>query len=183
MKPILLVRFNALAGYCRKPGILQIVEELKWFEHGGERVLATLVRDRTDEDFTGIIFGRDRKDRFRWIGSTKCHASQRLAEAMLRREMERLSMASDEEYYQGDEVGPPLDFFAPAIPSGQLSEDFLKLAEQEGLSPARGIIEPMMHWYEDVDGNFVEQFQTTGFNARIWETVPLRNIHRDGIRP
>jgi hypothetical protein len=27
----------------------------------------------------------------------------------------------------------------------------------------------MMRWYEDADGNFVEQFQTTGFDARIWE--------------
>ena len=27
----------------------------------------------------------------------------------------------------------------------------------------------MMKWYEDVDGNFVQQFQTTGFDARIWE--------------
>lgn len=26
-----------------------------------------------------------------------------------------------------------------------------------------------MHWYEDADGNFGEQFQTTGFDARIWE--------------
>ncbi len=26
-----------------------------------------------------------------------------------------------------------------------------------------------MRWYEDVDGNFVEQFQTSAFDARIWE--------------
>ena len=169
MKPISLVRFNALAGYCRKPGILQLAEELKWFEHGGERVLATLVRDRTDGDFAGMIFGQDRKGRFRWIDNPNFHKSQRRAEAMLRTEMERLSMASDEAYYQGDEIGPPLDFFKLVKPREKLSEDFLKLAEQEGLSPARGIIEPMMHWYEDVDGNFIEQFQTTGFNARIWE--------------
>ncbi len=78
-------------------------------------------------------------------------------------------MASDEEYYQGDEIGAPLDFFTPVSSREELSEDFLKLAEEEALSPARGIIEPMMHWYEDADGNFIEQFQTTGFNARIWE--------------
>lgn len=27
----------------------------------------------------------------------------------------------------------------------------------------------MMRWYEDADGNFIEQFQTTGFDQRIWE--------------
>ncbi len=26
-----------------------------------------------------------------------------------------------------------------------------------------------MHWYEDVDGNFLEQFQTVAFDARLWE--------------
>jgi hypothetical protein len=43
------------------------------------------------------------------------------------------------------------------------------LRDEEVYSPARGIIEPMMRWYEDADGNFVEQFQTSGFDARIWE--------------
>ena len=27
----------------------------------------------------------------------------------------------------------------------------------------------MMRWYDDADGNLVEQFQTTGFDARMWE--------------
>ena len=26
-----------------------------------------------------------------------------------------------------------------------------------------------MNWYEDVDGNFVEQFQSSAFDARLWE--------------
>lgn len=169
MRPISLVHFNALAGYCRQPQTPLYAEELKWFEHGDERVLATLIRDRTDSDFGGMILGRDRKGRFRWIGDAGFHKSQRRAEALLRQEMERLSMAPDEEYYQDDETGRPVDFFTPIAPSERLSEDFVKLSEQEGFSPARGIIEPLMHWYEDLDGNFIEQFQTTGFDARLWE--------------
>lgn len=31
----------------------------------------------------------------------------------------------------------------------------------------------MMRWYEDADGNFLEQFQTTGYDARIWELYLL----------
>src|SRR5437773_12369221 len=27
----------------------------------------------------------------------------------------------------------------------------------------------MMHYFEDVDGNFIQQFQSDGFDARIWE--------------
>jgi hypothetical protein len=83
--------------------------------------------------------------------------------------MEGLASAPDEEYYQGDERGSPVDFFLPQAGRERLHPGFLKIAEDEGFSPARGIIEPMMRWYEDADGNFVQQFQTDGFDARIWE--------------
>ena len=91
-------------------------------------------------------------------------------------------MVSDEEYYQGDEVGESLDFFAPLGPSKQYSEDFIKLSKQEEFSPARDVIESMMRWYEDADGNFVEQFQTAGFNARLWELYLFATLVEMGYR-
>lgn len=169
MRPIALVRFNALAGYCRRPPTLYYAEELAWFEHGGERVLGTIIRDRTDDDFAGVVLARDRLGRFRAVALTGFEPSQRRAEVLLRQEMEHLSLAPEKEYYQGDESGTPLDFFTPRAARERLSGDFLKVAAEESFSAARGIIEPMMHWYEDPDGNFIEQFQTTGFDARLWE--------------
>src|SRR5260221_2622108 len=83
--------------------------------------------------------------------------------------MERIAAEPDTEYDQGDEAGVPVDFFTPVVRSNRLNPDFVRLRDSEGYSAARGIIEPMMRWYEDADGNFVEQFQTTGFDARIWE--------------
>lgn len=91
-------------------------------------------------------------------------------------------MAPDEEYYQDDEIGNPIDFFTPIASGNRLSKDFVKLIEQEGFSPARGVIEPMMHWYEDPDGNFVEQFQTTGFDARLWELYLFATFVEMGYR-
>ena len=183
MRPISRDRFNILAGYCRKPLAAQIAEELGWFEHGRERVLGVVIRDRVDNDFGGIVMGRDRKGRFRCIGQTKDFCfSKRRSEVALRREMERLSMAPDEEYYQGDEAGAPLDFFTPLGPSKQYSEDFIQLSKREGFSPARDVIESMMRWYEDADGNFVEQFQTAGFNARLWELYLFATLVEMGYR-
>ncbi|WP_404365195.1 hypothetical protein ACIHQR_33305 [Corallococcus coralloides] len=169
MRPLKLVRFNALAAYSRQPPIHVLTEELAWFEHANERVLGVVVRDRTDGDFAGVVFGRDRRGRFRAVYTTAFHPNRLHAKAYLRREMERISMAPNEEHYQGDEDGPPLDFFSSKLPRDKLSQDFLKLSETEAFVAARRIIDPMMHWYEDPDGNFIEQFQTTGFNARIWE--------------
>ena len=65
--------------------------------------------------------------------------------------------------------GYGVDFFTPVRPTEALNPSFVRLVTEEGFSAARGIIEPMMRWYEDADGNFVEQFQTSGFDPRIWE--------------
>lgn len=39
----------------------------------------------------------------------------------------------------------------------------------------------MMRWYEDADGNFVEQFQTTGFDQRIWELYLFATFIEQGF--
>ena len=46
---------------------------------------------------------------------------------------------------------------------------FRALTEREGYSPAFEIVREMLNFYEDPDGNFIEQFQSTGFDARLWE--------------
>ena len=39
----------------------------------------------------------------------------------------------------------------------------------------------MMRWYDDVDGNFVQQFQTNGFDARIWELYLFASLIEFGF--
>ena len=43
------------------------------------------------------------------------------------------------------------------------------LTSEERYSPARELVAAMMRFHEDAYGNFVEQFQTTGFDPRLWE--------------
>lgn len=169
MREINRVRFDALAGYCRDPMARLTSEEVAWFEEGGERVLGALIRDVADGDFSGVVLGRDEKDRFRWIGGTGFSQTQSEAKRDLSKEMERQARAPAQSYWQGDGGGKPVDFFQPVVPRDRLHNNFILLAESEGYTPAKEIIEPMMNWYEDMDGNFVEQFQTTGFDSRLWE--------------
>ena len=183
MKPITLIRFNALAGYCREPQTLYMAEEVSWFEHSEERVIGIIIRDREDSEFGGVVLARDRNDRFCSVLITQFYPSQRRAEAFLHREMEKLSMAPDEEYFQGDEEGSPVDFFSSIAADERLNPSFVKLRDEPGFSPARGILEPMMRWYEDADGNFVEQFQTGGFDARIWELCLFATFRLQNWQP
>ena len=182
MRPLSRVRFDALAEYARQPIADYFSEELSWFEHGSERVLGVVLRDRTDDDFTGMVMARDRRGRFRAVDFTSFEPTRRRAQALLRRDMERLAIASDAEYYQGDEVGVPLDFFTPRVDRRRLNPNFVVLTEQPAYSPAFGIITPMMHGYEDPDGNFIEQFQTTGFDARLWELYLFAAFSEMGYR-
>jgi hypothetical protein len=169
LAPISQIRFNALAGYSRTPLIATLTKELEWVEEGDERVLGVLLRDEIDHDFSGVVLGHDRLKRYRAITVFVSETSLRRAKAKLRVEMAKLVGLGDSEYYQGDERGRPVDFFHPIAPRKKLNPSFISLMDHEGYSSAREIIEPMMHWFRDPDGNFIEQFQTEGFNARIWE--------------
>jgi len=143
-------------------------EEVAYFEHGEGSILGMILMDRQDRDFAGLVFAPDRRKRYRSADMTS-FGPRRQAELALRQAMEAAYHAPAEAHHQGDETGDPIDFFALKRPEKALNPYFVTLADQPGYVPARRIIEPMMRWYDDADGNFIEQFQTTGFDQRIWE--------------
>ena len=169
MTPISPIRFDAIAGYARLPMARLFSEELGYYEVERGKVVGMVLVDRADRDFLGVVFARDAVLRYRSSVQTDFYPSQAEAEAALSVAMDAAAAAPEEEHFQADEKGAPVDFFAPVRDEVFLNSDFVRLRNEEIFSPAREIIEPMMRWYEDADGNFVEQFQTAGFDQRIWE--------------
>lgn len=169
MEEISRVRFDAIAGYARQPRASLIGEEMAYFEGSDGSIMGMLIRDKSDNDFSGMLFGRDKKLRFRWTSMTEFFQTAEEAVAALQLKMQEIQDAPDDTHHQGDEVGGPVDFFTPVYEAERLNADFAQLAGVGAFSPAKAIINQMMRWYEDADGNFVEQFQTTGFDQRIWE--------------
>ena len=169
MEDITEVRFEALGGYCRRPETLFFAEEVRWLQARNEDVLVTVIRDRVDDDFSAILLARDLKLRYRWIDMTAFVDSPAGALAAAEPKVTAALADLDEQRAQGDEKGKPIDFFTPVVAAEKLHPDFVHLNSLEGYSPAKELIIPMMRWYEDADGNFIEQFQTTGFDARMWE--------------
>jgi len=168
MEAITESRFNALAGYARQPMARIMAREVEFYQIDSGRIVGMIIEDRTDKDFGGTVFGRDAAARYRCVRVTDFGQTIEGAREALRIEMEVARQASPEDFHQGDE-GEPIDFFTPVYEDAKLNPSFLKILEEETLSPALGIIEPMMRWHQDVDGNFIEQFQTRGFDQRIWE--------------
>lgn len=162
-------RFNALAGYTRSPHLVRVVQEYDWLATDDERVLAVLTWDRFDRDFGWIALGRDQRRQYRAVEVNSSMATTEDARADLLAAMTRLQAAPDEEFYQGDEDGEPADFFQPIVPAAGQHPNFKMLVEHPRYSPAKALIAAMMPYFNDVDGNFIEQFQTTGFDPRVWE--------------
>ena len=162
-------RFDALAGYTRQPSVVVLCEELAWHSSTDGRVIGVILRDRTDGDFSWVVLGRDRLKRFRALDLNVSLATEASAQAELLGKLEQHAQLPNESFYQQDEEGEPVNFFEPVVPAERLHPNFKLLTSDERYSPARELISAMMRYHTDVDGNFVEQFQTTGFDARLWE--------------
>lgn len=169
MKDIKQVRFEALAAYCRQPGALIACKEVRWLEAYDEEILVVAIRDAIDGDYSAMLLARDLKERYRWVEMTKFFATVDEALAAVQKLVEKIHVEFEEWRAQGDEKGKPVEFFTPVVAAEKLNRDFVTISSLEGYSPALELMKPMMRWYEDADCNFVEQFQTTGFDARLWE--------------
>ena len=170
-------RFNILAGYTRLPGADLFGREFAWFESTSGQVLALLIVD-TDFEYSGILFARDLSERFRWVGQTDFFSTLAEAAEALADKAAVTEVDIDKIRVQGDEAAA-MDFFE-TVPGRALHARYVYLSSDPAWRPARDVIANIMRWYEDGDGNFVEQFQTEGFDPRIWEVYLFAMLVENG---
>lgn len=169
MKPLDRRRFDALAGYIRSPYSVLFAEELAWFEERDEKLLGVVSLDTSDHDYVATVLARDAVNRYRAVDLKICLETQAAATIELRDRLAALADEPAEFFHQGDETGRPVEFFTPLIPLERRSPAFERLRTEKHFSPALGLIRELSRYFRDPDGNFIEQFQSTGFDARIWE--------------
>ncbi|MDE0547677.1 hypothetical protein, partial [Microbacterium sp. C7(2022)] len=178
-RPISRSRFDIIAGYARTPAVYRIAKEVAWFESGSAEVVGTVIID-IDGEYSGVVLASDLAGRYRWVHQTSFVPSQLQAERLLVASIADASQDFDRVRVQGDEAAP-VDFFTPATKSSTLHPTFKMLSDDESFVAARRVIELMMRWYRDQDGNFVEQFQSAGFDARIWELYLFATLIEAGF--
>ncbi|OJX62916.1 MAG: hypothetical protein BGO95_10870 [Micrococcales bacterium 73-13] len=166
-KSISRQRFNAFAGYARRPELPLFGEEVEWFEAGEAELFAAMIRD-TDNEYSVVLMAADLSGRYRWIGQTAFVASADEARTDVDTRACEVLEDLDRRRVQGDE-GKPIDFFVPEVAEARLDPGFVQLANSDGWRAARELVGIFMRWYENQDGNFVQQFQSDGFDARVWE--------------
>lgn len=151
-----------------------LVEEREWYADDAESTLGVLFLDREDGDWAYVVFQPDPDGVFTWAAGAHSFAFQETARQKLLDDIERV--AEDRLTTGVPQALPnlaraigPADPFIPIVAEPKLNPLFRVVATMPNHSPAKGIIREIFRDYTDRDGNFVEQFQTTGFDARIWE--------------
>lgn len=62
-----------------------------------------------------------------------------------------------------------------------LDEKFRELCDEKRFMPAKGTVTDICRRFRDKDGNFIEQFQTTGFEQRLWEVMLYAIFESEGF--
>jgi hypothetical protein len=61
------------------------------------------------------------------------------------------------------------DIYKQIVADDKLNDKFKLLTQSPLFDPAKNIIENITSVMTDIDGNFIQQFQSDGFNERLWE--------------
>ena len=168
LKKLSQERFNALC-YSRQPVSQFMSREVEWWSDEEERVVGIVLLDLTDSDWAWIILGRDEKSLFRAIDLDVSIPFQTEASYKLQAKLSEYVQSGSFEFPQHDTDGKKSEILKLRVPEHKLHRNFKILMEGDHHSPARAIIKEISYAFVDVDGNYARDFQTTGFNARLWE--------------
>ena len=167
----------AILGMARLHFVNYIYEEREWWADDEERVIGVVVFDKTDGDWSCMVLGRDTTGLFRGIDQKIALPSQASARANLKERLEFYADAGETVFPQADEREKKKEILTPIVPATKLHPDFKHLIEDAQYSAARRVIEETVYAFIDIDGNYVRDFQTTGFPGRLWELFLYRFLY------
>lgn len=132
---------------------------------------------------------RDERGLFRGVALNVSIETQEMARIALHQALTEHA-ASGDVFPQHDNSGKRHEIMRTQIPDEKLHKNFKIISEGLHHLAARRMIEEIALAFVDIDGNYSKDFQTTGFNARLWELGLFAflyeqkfNIIRDFNRP
>lgn len=161
-------RFDILAAHTRSSAADYFSKELAWYTNKDETVLGVICLDKIDKDYAAITLGRDENEQYRAFDLETSILSVEDAETWLFGAIRWHTSIGKKIFPQG-EPGKGIDLFTPVVPIEKQHPYFVRLTSTPHLYSAKSVINAIMPYFVDVDGNFVEQFQSTGFDSRVWE--------------
>jgi hypothetical protein len=166
LKKIGRQRFEVYVSHTRNPMVLGLVEEIAWYENYNRTLFGLIALDLTDKDFNVVILGRDENRKVRCCELQISFTSFDSAESWMKQKVDEMEQSGETTFPQGEEYRE-FDLFKPI--KKNLDQYFKIVNEMPTHIAAKTLIQEITPHFFDIDGNFIEQFQTTGFNSRLWE--------------
>jgi hypothetical protein len=162
--PINKKLFEIFLLFTREPFVQYYTKELEFYSNGNGGLLGLISLDLTDNDYYGCILSRDKSKQYR---AEIIEASiPTLEEA---REWINEKMSSNSIVFHDNKHGF-FDLFQILANQDKQHPNYKLLKENIGLSAAKEVIKEISYHYKDIDGNFIDQFQSlNGFDSRVWE--------------
>lgn len=163
--PISKKLFNIYLLFTREPITQYLFKDLEYFTNGNGRLLGLINFDITDEDYYACILSRDKSMQYR---AELVEASIETIEAA--REWIDEKMANNLITYHDDNKLDYFDVFKELQNQNKQHPHYKLLKDGENQLAAKETIKEVSYHYKDIDGNFIDQFQSlNGFDSRIWE--------------
>jgi hypothetical protein len=149
--------------FTREPFALMIGEELEYYVTSEGGLLGIILIDNLDSDFSTIVLSRDESRQYKAISIKVDIPNLDEARDTLKKEMSK-------DHIIFHENAKFFDVFEQINKPQQEHPHFVLLRDNSAYSSAKEAIKEVSYHYKDVDGNFVDQFQSlNGFDARLWE--------------
>lgn len=155
-------------------------EELEWYMNESKTLWATICLDRQDKNYTVIFLARDENRQIRCIDLKIDIENFETAKEIMLLHSKLLEKTMIPEKKDNRKIVD--DLFIPLAKASKLDPYFRIIARSPTHSAARNVINEIMPHYFDVDGNFVQQFQTTGFDSRLWELYLFCYFNEEGLQ-
>lgn len=160
--PISRNLYNIYALFTREPFVHYFAKEVAFYSnHKG--LLAVILFDKIDKDFSAVLMSRDTAKQYRAESIKSDFKSIEEALAWLQAEA-----ASDRIFHH--EESSFFDLFNLVVKPEKRHPNFDSLNNHVAFQAAKSVIQEVSYHYKDIDGNFIDQFQSVnGFDARLWE--------------
>lgn len=162
--PINKKLFDIYLLFTREPFVRYFSEELEFYTNGNGGLLGLITLDLTDNDYSVCILSRDKAKQYR---AELIEVSIPTIEKA--REWIDEKMGSNSIVFH-DNKHEYFDLFQD-LNNEEKQHPFYKLLKSNiSQSMAKETIQEVSYHYKDIDGNFIDQFQSiNGFDSRVWE--------------
>ncbi len=162
--PINKKLFDIYLLFTREPFVQYFSEELEFYSNGNGGLLGLISLDITDQDYYGCILSRDKSKQYR---AELVTASVETIDEV--RQWIDDKMSSNSIVFH-DNKHEYFDLFQNLNNEDNQHPNFKLLSSNIALSMAKETIKEVSYHYKDIDGNFIDQFQSiNGFDSRVWE--------------